>query len=67
MAEENAGWGAHKIHGEIQKLGFNISERTVAGYHRRVHGRGDPGQRWLVFLQNHREVATAFDFFTVPP
>ncbi len=28
--------------------------------------RGDPGMNWLTFLQNHREVTTAFDFFTVP-
>ena len=66
MAEENVGWGAPKIHGELQKLGFQISERTVARYLRRIRGRGDPGQRWLAFLQNHREVIAAFDFFTVP-
>ena len=30
MAEGNAGWGAPKIHGELQKLGFVVSERTVA-------------------------------------
>ena len=30
MAEENAGWGAPKIHGELLKLGFEVSERTVA-------------------------------------
>jgi hypothetical protein len=28
--------------------------------------RNDPGKRWLAFLQNHREVIAAFDFFTVP-
>ena len=33
MAEENAGWGAPKIHGELSKLGFAVSERTVARYH----------------------------------
>ena len=66
MAEENVGWGAPKIHGELQKLGFQISERTVARYLRRIRRRRDPGQRWLAFLQNHREVIAAFDFFTVP-
>src|SRR6266478_2036385 len=25
-----------------------------------------PGKRWLAFLQNHRGVIVAFDFFTVP-
>jgi hypothetical protein len=28
MAVENAGWGAPKIHGELLKLGFEVSERT---------------------------------------
>jgi transposase InsO family protein len=66
LAEENPDWGAPKIHGELQKLGFVVSERSVARYLRRIRRRGDPGQRWLSFLQNHREVIAAFDFFTVP-
>jgi hypothetical protein len=66
LAEENAGWGAPKIHGDLQKLGFVVSERTVARYLRRVQRRGDPGKRWLTFLQNHREVMVTFGFFTVP-
>src|SRR5437868_3134466 len=48
------------------KLGFVVSERTVARYPCRTHRRGDPGKRWLAFLQNHREVIVAFDFLTVP-
>jgi hypothetical protein len=32
LAKENAGWGAPEIHGELLKLGFDISERTVARY-----------------------------------
>ncbi len=28
--------------------------------------RRDPSKPWLAFLQNHREVIVAFDFFTVP-
>jgi len=55
-----------KIHGELQKLGFVVSERSVARYLRRIQHRGNPGKRWLAFLQNHREVIVAFDFFTVP-
>jgi putative transposase len=66
LAEENPDWGAPKIHGELLKLGFVVSERTVARYLRRIRRRGDPGKRWLAFLQNHREVIVAFDFFTVP-
>ena len=66
MSTENAGWGAPKIHGELLKLGFLISERTVARYLKRVRHRGDPAKRWLAFLENHREVIAAIDFFTVP-
>ena len=54
LAEENPDWGAPKIHGELQKLGFVVSERTVARYLRRVRRRGDSGKRWLAFLRNHR-------------
>ncbi len=35
LTEENPDWGAPKIHGELQKLGFEVSERTVARYLRR--------------------------------
>ena len=67
MAVENADWGAPKIHGELLKLGFAISERTVARYLRRLRPRcGDPARRWLAFLANHREAIAAMDFFTVP-
>src|ERR1700687_1830461 len=67
MAAENSDWGAPKIHGELLKLGFEVSERTVARYLRRVRPRRlDPAKRWLSFLANHREVIVAFDFFTVP-
>ena len=66
LAEENPTWGAPKIHGELQKLGFVVSETSVGRYLRSVRRRGDPGKQWLTFLANHREVIAAFDFFTVP-
>jgi putative transposase len=66
LAADNPDGGAPKIHGELLKLGFVVSERTVARYLRRVQRRGDPAKRWLTFLRNHREVIVAFDFFTVP-
>jgi transposase InsO family protein len=66
MAMENPQWGAPKIHGELLKLGFQISERTVARYLRGAKRRGDPTKRWLTFLANHREVIVGMDFFTVP-
>ena len=49
MAVENVGWGAPKIHGELLKLGFAISECTVARYLRRLRRRGDPGHTGLRF------------------
>jgi type II secretory pathway component PulJ len=39
LADENPEWGAPKIHGELQRLGFVVSERTVARYLRRLHRR----------------------------
>ncbi len=66
MAEENSGWGARRIHGELQKLGFTVSEQSVARYLKRVRKGGTPDRRWLTFLSNHREAIAAFDFFTVP-
>jgi len=66
LAEENPDWGAPKIHGELQKLGFVVSERSVARYLRRIRRRSHPRKRWLAFLQNHREAIVAFDFFRVP-
>jgi putative transposase len=66
MVSENSGWGAPKIHGELLKLGFEVSERTVARYLRRIRRRSDPGQRWHTFLANHREAIVAMDFFAVP-
>ena len=66
LAQENTHWGAPKIHGELQKLGFVLSERTVARYLSRIQRRGDAAKNWSAFLQNHREAIVAFDFFTVP-
>jgi hypothetical protein len=66
MAIENSGWGAPRIHGELRKPGFEISERTIARYLRHVRRRGDPARRWRAFLANHREAFDAMDFFAVP-
>ena len=65
MASEN-GWGAPRIHGELSKLGFTISERSVSRYLRALRSRPEQRQGWLTFLRNHREVIVAINFFTVP-
>jgi transposase InsO family protein len=66
MAAENPTWGAPRIHGELLKLGFTISEPTVSRWLQRAPSGPDVGRRWLTFLRNHREAIAAMDFFTVP-
>jgi hypothetical protein len=66
MVAENPTWGAPRIHGELLKLGFEVSERSVSRWIRRAPRDPDPVKRWLTFLRNHREAIAAMDFFTVP-
>jgi len=66
MAAENPTWGAPRIHGELLKLGFDVSEPTVSRWLRRAPRNPDPAKRWLTFLRNHREAIAAMDFFTIP-
>jgi len=65
MALEND-WGAPRIHGELEKLGFTVSEATVSRYMPRRPAKSDAVQRWLAFLRNHKEGIAAMDFFTLP-
>ena len=66
MVVENPTWGAPRIHGELLKLGFDVSERSVSRWIQRAPRDPDPVKRWLTFLRNHREAIAAMDFFTVP-
>ncbi len=68
MKSDNPSWVAPRIHGELLQLGSDVSEPTVSRYLQRLRRQPDKAkaQRWLAFLQNHREVMAAFDFFTVP-
>jgi transposase InsO family protein len=67
MAKENPSWGAPRIHGELLKLGFKISERTVSRYlARRTPSSEEARNKWAAFLKNHKEAIAAMDFFTVP-
>ena len=65
LATENPTWGSTEIHGELLKLGFDVSEPTVSRWLPSSRAT-DPGQRWLTFLRNHRTAIAAMDFFTVP-
>ena len=41
MASDNPTWGAPRIHGELLKLGFDVSERTVSRYVERIRPNPD--------------------------
>jgi putative transposase len=64
MSRNNIGWGAPRIHGELQMLGIEVSESTVAKYMTR-HQK-PPSQTWRTFLENHTADLVSVDFFTVP-
>src|SRR6266576_3837032 len=66
MVAENPTWGAPRIHGELLMLGFEVSERTISRWMKRVPRGPERAKRWLAFLRNHREAIAALDFFTVP-
>ncbi len=66
MVAENSTWGAPRIHGELLKLGIDISERTVSRWVQKAPKNPESAQRWQTFLHNHREAIAAMDFFTVP-
>ena len=65
MANENSEWGTPRIHGELQKLGFDISESTVQRYMPKK-GKRTTGQNWKSFLKNHSQEIISIDFLTVP-
>jgi hypothetical protein len=53
--ERESLWGAFRIHGELLKLGLNVSERIVSRYIRRLSPPDQAGKLWAAFLRNHRE------------
>ncbi len=65
MAEMNVGWGAPRIHGELLKLGIEISEITVSRYMSKRHPAVGSRQRWATFLHNHLHEVLAINFAVV--
>jgi hypothetical protein len=65
MAAANPSWGAPRIHGELLRLGFEVSERTVSNLMPRRTPNSEPSQTWRTFLINHANKCS-IDFFTVP-
>jgi transposase InsO family protein len=64
MCTANPLWGAPRIHGELLKLGIDVSEATVSRY--MIRRPKPPSQTWRTFLENHSRELLALDFFTVP-
>ena len=62
MATENS-WGAPRIYGELLRLGFKLSERSVSRHLRSLPRAPRTGQTWTTFLRNHRNGIAAMDFF----
>jgi transposase InsO family protein len=69
FAQENADWGYGKIVGELDKLGCEISEPTVANILERHGIRPAPERRgavsWRQLMTHYKEQILACDFFTV--
>jgi transposase InsO family protein len=63
MCLANPLWGAPRIHGELLKLGIEISQATVGRY---MPWRPKaPSPTWRSFLHNHMHCLTAIDMFVV--
>jgi putative transposase len=64
MCLANQLWGAPRIHGELLKLGIEISQATVAKY--MLRRPRYPSPTWRTFLRNHALGIAAIDMFIVP-
>ena len=64
MSLANPCWGAPRIHGELLKIGIELSQATVAKY--MVRHRKPRSQTWRTFLTNHAKNFASADFFLVP-
>lgn len=61
ISVENPIWGGPRIHGELIKLGFEVTQPSVAKY--MVKRRGRLSQGSLTFLPNHAPDIAAMDLF----
>jgi putative transposase len=68
LAREN-GWGNERIEGELLKLGYDISDETVANILRR-HGipplpERETSPSWRHLMTHYQDQLLACDFFTI--
>jgi type I restriction enzyme M protein len=64
MSNSNVLWGAPRLHGELLKLGIEVSRATVAK--NMVKRPKPPSQMWRTFLENHVKQLVSLDFLVVP-
>lgn len=64
MSRDNPLWGASRTHGELLKLGIQVSQATVSKY--MINFPRPPSQTWRTFLRNHMHCLASMDFFVLP-